>query len=198
MPAQPIAARMTPSSCQSGKQEREGLAEGASSRALESWRGHKKHDMDTNKNYWPTCHCVHEQVVKANDVGTIFRVAELGSPHHRCAFFFQGENFSFFRSFLSDGTTKLLKSLTRRRSMALTQEGRNGNATPERAPLRHPISGMGLSCRCGAPERTSQTRGCCSDATAVDSCGTSSRMQQQQIGGEQQDAAAADGRPGPW
>ena len=87
MPAQPIAARMTPSSCQSGKQEREGLAEGASSRALESWRGHKKHDMDTNKNYWPTCHCVHEQVVKANDVGTIFHVAELGSPHPRCSFF---------------------------------------------------------------------------------------------------------------
>ena len=116
----------------------------------------------------------------------------LNSDHHIIvALFFQGENFSFFLSFLSDGTTQEVDGLDARRT-------EHGNATPERAPLRHPISGMGLSCRCGAPERTSQTRGCCSDATAVDSCGTSSRMQQQQIGGEQQDAAAADGRPGPW
>ena len=196
MPAQPIAARMTPSSCQSGKQEREGLAEGASSRALESWRGHKKHDMDTNKNYWPTCHCVHEQVVKANDVGTIFRVAELGSPHHRCAFFFQGENFSFFRSFLSDGTTKLLKSLTRRRSMALTQEGRN---TETQLPSEHPFdirfqvwvspAAAGLLREPRRPGGAAPTPPLSTPVARAAGCSNSrseasSRMLQQQMGGQ--------------
>ena len=82
--------------------------------------------------------------------------------------------------------------------MALTQEGRN---TETQLPSEHPFDirfQVWVSPAAAGLLREPRRRGCCSDATAVDSCGTSSRMQQQQIGGEQQDAAAADGRPGPW
>ena len=62
----------------------------------------------------------------------------LVAPSSRASLPFSKENFSFSRSFLSDGTTKLLKSLTRRRSMALTQEGVDGTWIPHRVSSAHP------------------------------------------------------------